>query len=396
VGLSASDHPSAGDLLRDVPVYDLAEHIVDVATERAGCRVGLYVIDIAGGELRRVAGDDSLVQRLTIPRAIGPEMAIEQSDDIAEAVTAFDPTLHLVALWLRHRAIAVLICNSDPGERLDGLAREAAAAIELATGYTDQFSSARRHAPVATAAQLQQELLPPRIAAARGAELAACILPAYDVGGDWFDIATSSSGAWLAVGDAVGKGMVAAALSALAVSAQRSVRQAGGSLDDAVWAIHDAVREGSAGEAFMTLVLAEWDARDHTISWINCGHPPPLLRHADGRLTDLDSQTTMPTGIEELPPKVRVNQASITPGDCVLMFSDGVYERRDAAGMGFGRHGIHAVLESTPRSAAAAIASLQRAVLSAGPGELRDDATMLAMRVLADDEHEPPVPGPGP
>ena len=39
-----------------------------------------------------------------------------------------------------------------------------AAAIELATGYTDQFSSARRHAPVATAAQLQQELLPPRIA----------------------------------------------------------------------------------------------------------------------------------------------------------------------------------------------------------------------------------------
>src|SRR5204863_264130 len=127
MGLSGSDNPSAGDLLRDVPVYDLAEHIVDVATERAGCRVGLYVVD---------------------------------------------------------------------------------------------------------------------------------------VGGDWFDISTSSSGAWLAVGDAVGKGMVAAALSALAVSAQRSVRQAGGSLDDATWAIHEAVREGSAGNAFMTLVLAEWDARD--------------------------------------------------------------------------------------------------------------------------------------
>ena len=77
------------------------------------------------------------------------------------------------------------------------------------------------------------------------------------------------------------------------------------------------------------------------------------------------------------------------------MFSDGVYERRDTAGMGFGRHGIRAVLEPAPRSAAAVIASLQQAVLSAGPGELRDDATMLAMRVLADDEHEPPVPGPG-
>jgi serine phosphatase RsbU (regulator of sigma subunit) len=188
--------------------------------------------------------------------------------------------------------------------------------------------------------------------------------------------------------------VVAAGLSALAVSAQRSVRQAGGSLDDAAWAIHEAVRDGSSGAAFMTLVLAEWDARDHTLSWINCGHPPPLLRHADGRVSDLESQITVPTGIEELPPKFRVAQASVTPGDLVLMFSDGVYERRDAAGAGFGRHGIAAVLESTPRSAAAAIASLQQAVLSAGPGELRDDATMLAMRILVDDEHEPPVPGP--
>jgi hypothetical protein len=33
-------------------------------------------------------------------------------------------------------------------------------------------------------------------------------------------------------------------------------------------------------------------------------------------------------------------------------------------------------------------------VLAAGPGSLRDDATMLALRVLADDLHEPPMPGP--
>ncbi len=392
--MSDHDHPSAGDLLRDVAVYDLAAHIVDVATEQCGCRVGLYVVDIAGGELRRVAGDEELVARLAIPRAIGPEMAIEQADEIAEAVTAFAPGLHLAPLWLRHRAIAALICDGDPGDRLDSLAREAAAAIELAAGYTDQFSAARRHAPVATAAQLQQELLPPRIAAARGAELAGCILPAYDVGGDWFDIAVSDTGAWLAVADAVGKGMAAAALSALAVSAQRSVRQAGGSLNDAAWAIHEAVQEGTGGEAFMTLILAEWDARDHTLSWINCGHPPPVLRHADGRISDLDSLATVPVGIVDLPPKVRVAQTAVAPDDVVLFYSDGVYERRDADGKGFGREGIRAALDAAPRSAAAAIASLQRAVLAAGPGSLRDDATMLALRVLADDKHEPPVPGP--
>jgi serine phosphatase RsbU (regulator of sigma subunit) len=388
------DHPSAGDLLRDVAVYDLAAHIVDVATAQAGCRVGLYVVDIAGSELRRVAGDDSLVARLAIPRAIGPEMAMEQADDAAAAVADFEPGLRLVPLWLRHRAIAALICDGDPGDRLDSLAREAAAAIELATGYTDLFSAGRRHAPVATAAQLQQELLPPRIGAARGAEIAGCILPAYDVGGDWFDIAISESGAWLAVADAVGKGMAAAALSALAVSAQRSVRQAGGSLDDAVWAIHEAVREGSAGDAFMTLVLAEWDARDHTLSWINCGHPRPLVHHADGRITDLVSAATVPVGISDLPPEVRVAQTSVAPNDLVLFYSDGVYERRDASGGAFGHEGIRATLDAAPRTAATAIAALQTSVLTAGPGSLRDDATMLALRVLADDQREPPLPGP--
>jgi serine phosphatase RsbU (regulator of sigma subunit) len=392
--MSDIDHPSAGDLLRDVAVYDLAAHIVELAAAQGGCPVGLYVVDIAGGELRFVAGDERLVQRLAIPRTIGPEMAMEQADEIGEAVSAFAPGLRVVPLWLRHRAIAALICDGDPGDSLDGLAREAAAAIELAAGYTDQFSSARRHAPVATAAQLQQDLLPPRIAAARGAEIAGCILPAYDVGGDWFDIATSETGAWLAVGDAVGKGMGAAALSALAVSAQRSVRQAGGSLDDAAWAVHEAVRDGSADEAFMTLILAEWDARDHTLSWINCGHPSPLLRHADGRVTNLEAPITVPAGIAELPPEVRVAQASITPGDLVIVYSDGVYERRDAAGEGFGQAGIRDAVAAIPRSAAAVIAALQRAVLAAGPGALRDDATMVALRVLADDEREPPVPGP--
>jgi serine phosphatase RsbU (regulator of sigma subunit) len=389
------DHPSAGDLLRDVAVYDLASHIVELATTLAGCPVGLYVVDIAGGELRRVAGDEALVQRLTIPRAIGPEMAQEQAHEIEEAVGAFAPGLRLVPLWLRHRAIAALVCDGDPGDSLNGLAREAGAAIELSAGYTDQFSAARRRAPVATAAQLQQDLLPPRIAAARGAELTGCILPAYDVGGDWFDMAVSESGAWLGVGDAVGKGLAAAALSALAVSAQRSVRQAGGSLDDAAWAIHEAVLEGGAEEAFMTIVLAEWDARDHTLSWINCGHPSPLMRHADGRVADLDSLRTMPVGIAELPPKIHVAQTPVAPGDLVLFYSDGVYERRTAAGDGFGAARVRDVVSENARSAPAAVAALQRAVLDAGPGTLRDDATMLALRALADDKREPPVPGPG-
>ena len=56
------------------------------------------------------------------------------------------------------------------------------------------------------------------------------MLPAYDVGGDWFDHAADASGAWLALADAAGKGARASAVSALSVAAFRAARQAGASL----------------------------------------------------------------------------------------------------------------------------------------------------------------------
>ena len=76
-------------------------------------------------------------------------------------------------------------------------------------------------------------LLPPRITGVRGAELAGTVLPAYDVGGDWFDHSADRGGAWLAVADAAGKGPRARPLSALSLAALRAAREAGGSLADA-------------------------------------------------------------------------------------------------------------------------------------------------------------------
>jgi serine phosphatase RsbU (regulator of sigma subunit) len=296
-------------------------------------------------------------------------------------------------LWLRHRAIAVIVCASAPVGDLDDLSREAAGAIELIDGYTDQFAAARRREPVSTPAQLQQDLLPPRIAAGRGAELAACILPAYDVGGDWFDHAVAQTGAWLALGDAMGKGLTAAASSALAVSAQRAVRQSGGSLPDAAWAIHDAVSHAGDGEAFMTVVLAQWDARDHTLNWINCGHPSPLLRRPGRPLAALDGPRTLPLGIADLPPKIHLAQERLQTGDQVLIYSDGVSERRLADGQALGVAGIARALDGAGDSATATVSRVQRAVIAAGPDDLSDDATLLALRVLADDQHEPAAPG---
>jgi len=61
---------------------------------------------------------------------------------------------------------------------------------ELSTApvdYTDSIEAARRRKPTSPAAEIQQNLFPPRIARIAGGQLAGVLLPSYDVGGDWFD-----------------------------------------------------------------------------------------------------------------------------------------------------------------------------------------------------------------
>jgi hypothetical protein len=90
------------------------------------------------------------------------------------------------------------------------VARLGAAAMELANGYTDVIDAARRRKEMNPAAEIQQSLIPPRIARMGSGELAGSVLPSYDVGGDWFDYVDNRDGGWIAIADASGKGPQAA------------------------------------------------------------------------------------------------------------------------------------------------------------------------------------------
>src|SRR5436190_21106146 len=155
--------------------------------------------------------------------------------------------------------------------------------FERATGYTDLIARFRRARRTSAAAEVQQDLLAPRISPIAGAELAGSLLPAYNVGGDWFDHAENPEGAWLTVADAMGKGVRATAVSAIALAALRGARRSGDSLEECCQAVDDAVVEMAVAEpTFLTAVIATWHAASRTLAWVNCGHPPPLLIAADG------------------------------------------------------------------------------------------------------------------
>lgn len=229
-------------VLDEVPAHLVPDQLVAEARRAAGVAVALYVVDIDGSQLVRLAGSEEFPAEFEAPPALGPEIVPEGLPAFQGRLRQRLPGCVAVPLWLRGRVLGLLLCIGTPITPLDDIAKQGAAALELANDYTDVIETARRRKPTTPAAEIQQNLFPPRIARIAGAQLAGGLLPTYEVGGDWFDFVENRDGAWLAIADASGNGPTAAGLGASALGALRAARRSGDDLEQALEAVHETVR----------------------------------------------------------------------------------------------------------------------------------------------------------
>ena len=364
------------ELLEGPVIARVADRLVSEAQAVAGAPAALYVADLDGRSLRRVAGDATLPERVETVQLVGPEIAAQQADELARAI----PAATVVPLMLRGRALSTLVFSAPPAGDLEALAARGAAVLELAERHTDVLANARRHRDCSAAAELQQDLLPPRIGYLAGAEVAGSILPAYDVGGDWIDHCATADGGWLGVADAVGKGPQASAIGAIALGAYRAARRGGCDLATAAIHIHEAICALEVSEIFMSAVLAAWDAPSSSLSWLRCGHPPPLLWHAERGLRALHGGDGPVLGLDRLQPPREPGRATIAADELVVLVSDGVLERAAPGADAFGEDGVRRALKGLAApSATAAAAAVLDAVGRVHDGPLRDDASVLVL-----------------
>jgi serine phosphatase RsbU (regulator of sigma subunit) len=371
-------HDDAPELLSELVPHRLPAAVLREARAAGAKQAALYVIDIDGSCLIKVAGDDQFPERLQAPLGVGPELPSETLGAVGDIVSSKVPDARVIALRVRDRAVGILVaCGGVAGE-LESLAAQAALALELGSGYTDVIHRARRRKDINAAAEIQQDLLPPRIATVQGAQLAGGVLPGYEVGGDFFDYADNDDGLWLAVGDAMGKGNSAAAISSLAVGALRAARRNDASLEQTAKVVHEASFQLGGPYQFLTAVFAVWHHDSGTLAWVNCGHPRPLLVDRDGAVTELVDEGTYPLGMFRRERTFRRTEFHVEPGQRILLYSDGIPERRDGAGELFGMDRVTQALRGCANATAAgAVRALQDAVLEFSPRPLRDDATIL-------------------
>jgi serine phosphatase RsbU (regulator of sigma subunit) len=384
-GQLGSEAPVTLDVTRvldEVPPHLVGDQLVAEARRVAGVAIALYVVDIDGSRLLRLAGSEEFPDQLDSPPALGPEIVPEGLPPFLDRLQEWLPGCVAEPLWLRGRVTGLLLCVGTPLGDLADIAKQGAAALELANEYTDCLEAVRRRKPTSPAAEVQQHLLPPRIARIAGAQLAGALLPAYEVGGDWFDFVENRDGAWLAIADAAGNGPTAAGLGAAALGALRSARRSGKDLTDALIAVHETVRRLDNDDFFVTAIFARWLAATATLTWANCGHPSPYLVDADGKLTELESPHHPPLGGIDAPQTFQLATRQLHPGERLILVTDGIIERKVKGGGTFGVKGIKQALDRADSPIAASTAmAIHQAVTQSWDEPLEDDATVVVMAI---------------
>jgi serine phosphatase RsbU (regulator of sigma subunit) len=287
------------------------------------------------------------------------------------------------ALRARGRTFGTLtLAGAQAGRRFaeddvrlaEELARRAGIAIDNARLYTERTHIAHT---------LQVNLLPARLPDVAGARLAARYRAAgelNEVGGDFYDVFAGAPDRWvMVVGDVVGKGAEAAAVTALA----RYTLRAGAADDDrpakALRRLNAAMLADDAPARYATAVLAHVAVAGGQVAvrLALAGHPPALVVRRGGAVDSLGAfGLILGAGAD---PRFEETELVLDRGDVLLLYTDGVTEAGPRSDQ-FGEDGLMELLARLAgRTPQAVVDAVEQAALDAQDGQPRDDIALLAI-----------------
>lgn len=260
-----------------------------------------------------------------------------------------------------------------------GVASQASIALGTARLHRRTLALQRRARDLEVAQQVQLALLPRSLPTLPGYSFSAHYAAAEEVGGDYYDFVPLPGGR-LAVllGDVSGHGVAAGLLMARFGAEARACLEALPDPAAAVARMNDLVLRAGVEGRFVTLAAAVLDPAAHAVTVVNAGHPPPLVRRADGTVEEATGEgaSGLPLGVAE-DQTYGTCEVRLGPGDAVLLYSDGVPEALDAGENQFGDDALRAAFAAAGRTPAAGVEALAAAVRKHGVGcEPNDDITL--------------------
>lgn len=263
-----------------------------------------------------------------------------------------------------------------------------AAVIIIAFRFRAYLRGKKIEEQLAMARLVQFDLLPPGRLSTHDLEFAAQCVPAWQVGGDFYDaFETADHHVALVLGDVSGKGLSAALVMGVVQGAVHAANATGGAAnhEQAAERMNHLLCKKTSRERFVSLVWCYFDPAASVLNYINAGHLPPLLiRHHDNGPFEVIRLEDGGPVLGVLPGATyKQSQVSVQPGDLLVVFSDGILEATNKGEEEFGEERILAAVKDnwsgSPSAICDAVLSRVRTFLDK---ELpHDDQTLMVVRL---------------
>ncbi|HTI38319.1 MAG TPA: PP2C family protein-serine/threonine phosphatase [Vicinamibacterales bacterium] len=234
------------------------------------------------------------------------------------------------------------------------------------------------------AREIQLAMLPTGTYTAADSEICGLTRPANTVGGDFYDVLPLPDGRVIVtIGDVAGKGSPAALLMALLLAVLRTLVDEQLEAPALVARLNTQICRHSPASRFITLFYGVYTPSSGEMTYVNAGQNPPLLRRSDGSIERLHS-TGVALGMFEGSTFAAAHTV-VRSGDLLVLYSDGITEAENPAGIPFEETGLERFLSARGGESPAVLAPaiLKAVEAHAADSRFTDDLTVLVVKRAA-------------
>jgi sigma-B regulation protein RsbU (phosphoserine phosphatase) len=285
-------------------------------------------------------------------------------------------------LYMDSRAAAADLAGGNR-ELLQTLAIEASTVLENARLLEEERAKEQMEEELRLARTIQQSLLPARLPREGWLRASGSSVASRLVGGDYFDVMRVNPHCWsVVVADVSGKGVGSALLASLLQGALIAATEHADALGHRIERLNQFLLDRTGGEKYATVFYALLD-RAGRLSYVNAAHCPPLILRTGGGQIALDA-TGVPVGLLESA-EFAVAEQFLSPGEKVVIYTDGVTEAQNAVGEFFGKKRLRDLCAAHAADDSAVIHdAIQEAVVAFTEGASQsDDITVVVLEFRA-------------
>lgn len=269
---------------------------------------------------------------------------------------------------------------------LSTLANMVIISLENSSLIQEMIEKKRMEEELNFAKTIQRQLLPAEMPDIPAYDIHGLNIPSRQVGGDYFDIIPLREDEYLfTIADVSGKGMPAALLMSNLQAALHSLAGEQYSLNQATAKLNNLIHRNTTIEKYITFFVLILNIRSGVYSFVNAGHNPPYLFREKDPVLPLEEGGIILGMMPDVPYKTGNGQ--IKPGECIVMFTDGVTEAANAEEEEFAEEGVinffekHFRQHSSEQLNTLLLEELNR--FSNGDPARADDITILTIKALA-------------